>query len=128
MKKLIFFLILMSLSSLFMGISINGVMGHIYDFEFIGFPRSELTSSTKHYFLIILWLIAVISHIFIFMLPILIKKPHFTKALIFAPLTYFVLMGIINPVYSLLLVPALIIWLICLWINKNLNTQKAHLI
>ncbi|MBB6274232.1 hypothetical protein HDF26_004706 [Pedobacter cryoconitis] len=109
-----------------MGISINGLMGHIYYYEFISFPRVEFNSNQRVYFRLVLWAFVVLCHFIMFILPFLIKKSYFNKALFFAPLTYFVFMGIVNPFYGILLIPALIIWLICFWINKNRKVGDGY--
>lgn len=113
-------LILMILSSLFVGISINGQWMTLYGYEFFAVPgmiRNNTISTSQ----ITIWIVLLASHAIIFSLPFIQNKKIFRKALIFSPIIFLLAYAYLNAFNLLFLIPFLIIWIICLFKLRNMR-------
>lgn len=110
-------LIIMILLSFFSGITINGVSGAIYTYEFISLP--QMLSHQLSYLQLFLWIVIIIAHIGIVLLPFLVEKSFFKKMLLICPATFLAAYVILIVPYFILLMPFLIFWLISLQIAKK---------
>lgn len=110
--KLKIFLVLMILSSLFMGISINGHWGSLWQFEFVDFLQMRKLS--KMPFAVACWGAAVVSHIFIFILPFITRHRNFRRILWIAPIVYLLCMTMLSLLNALILIPFIVFWILSL--------------
>ncbi|WP_131536138.1 hypothetical protein [Pedobacter nototheniae] len=109
MKGIKLLLVLMIISSLFMGIKIKQ-WGFLFGFEFYEFPVKMLKhESIKN---ILAWGVLVFSHTIIFILPFITNKTYFNKALVLAPIIFICAFCILNIGFLILLFPFIIVWII----------------
>jgi len=114
-------LVLMIVLSLFMGISINGNWGFLYQFEFFDFLQLH-EKGFKDY---VLWGIIILSHIGIICLPFMVEKNYFRRILVYFPLIYWLGYLFLEAGYFILLIPFAAVWIVLLlYFKKNKSTVK----
>lgn len=127
MKKIIILLIVMIVLSLFSGISINQNWAFVFQFEFFDYPeilKDGLEDNVRN---IILWIIILLAHIGIVMLPFLTKSHHFNKLLLWFPLVYLLGYVFLSAEFVFLLIPFIIIWGITLRLSKKQNIKGKRI-
>jgi hypothetical protein len=119
MKKIIPFLICMTVFSCFAGMSINNNWFFTYQFELYDYPDVILArrSNIRD---ISLWLVLVLSHLGIVLLPFFTRQHSFRKLLLYLPTIYLIAYFLLRPEFLLLLIPFIIIWLLALRRERKL--------
>jgi len=127
MTKINFLLIVMILLSLFIGMSINRNWFFIYQLEFIDYPEILKDGREDNVRNIILWVIILLSHIGIIILPFLTKSRLFSKLLLWFPLIYLLSYVFFRAEVVFLLIPFIIIWVMTLRLcrKQNINGNIA---
>ncbi|SFA39583.1 hypothetical protein SAMN04488511_101476 [Pedobacter suwonensis] len=127
MTKINFLLIVMILLSLFIGMSINRNWFFIYQLEFIDYPEILKDGREDNVRNIILWVIILLSHMGIIILPFLTKSHLFSKSLLWFPLIYLLSYVFFRAEVVFLLIPFIIIWVMTLrlCIKQNINGNIA---
>ena len=106
-------LIIMLLLSLFVGIPINGQWSTLYLFEFFSIPEM-IRYGVISYPKIVIWIVLLLSHFGLFLLPFSIHKRWFMPLLIYSPIVFILSFTILEPFHLLYLIPFIIVWIICL--------------
>jgi hypothetical protein len=114
MKKYV--IILMILSSLFVGVKIK-TWTFLFQFELIDFPTKMLNHSNG--IEILLWCILILSHIGVFSLLFISNRTLYSTVLKIIPLIFVLSYSLINFIFFIFLIPFLILWLIALIQTKK---------
>lgn len=114
-NKLIITLVLLTLSSLFVGVPIKGWV-FLYEFEFNLFYPKFLTGEKIY---LILKLIILPVHILIILLPLLIGNKNFRILLYLLPPLFVLAFSLMSGLIFIILIPFIIIWIISLASAQN---------
>lgn len=111
-------LILLIILSLVSGIRING------DFELLYLSKYNAVISINRlsFVEILILLLLLISHLLIFSLPFLTKNEDFYTVLALAPPGFVLFYFILNVLSIFALIPFVILWLICLFLCKEIKS------
>lgn len=114
MRILTFLLVLLSF---FMGIPTNKGWFTLYGTEFSG-PISMLKAGNFPSNLFYLWILLLLSHLSIVLLPFLINKNYYKYLLYFCPLIFIGSYTIFAPLTLLFLIHFIIVWIILMFKTK----------
>ena len=126
---LIVTIILLTASSLFVSVSLNGgEKGRIYvwstDVAFIDAIFDG--KGTAGLYQVVLGLILLSLHTGVCLLPFFITKRYFFKALVFLPLAFIIFQMAVFTLIGFLFIPFFILWILNLVVYKQLNITRAN--
>ena len=125
---LILLLILLTASSLFVSVSLNGgAKGKIYLWSTeIAFIEAVFDGKASiNPYQVILGLGLLLLHAGVCLLPFFISKRYFFKALLFLPLAFMIFQMAVFIFIGFLLIPFFILWILTLIVYKQLNITRA---
>ena len=123
MRKIIPFLIGMTIFSCFAGMSINRNWFFTYQFELFDYPEIILANRSNIRD-ISLWMILVLSHLGIVLLPFFKRYHSFRKLLLYLPISYLAAYFLLRPEFLFLLIPFIILWLLSLRRERKLRRVR----
>lgn len=111
-------LVLLIFLSLYMIVPINGASDSLYLSEYNSIISIHRLSFVENLILLLL----LISHLLIFLLPFLTKNKSFYTILTLAPIAFVILRVLLSIYIIFALVPFIILWLICLFLRKEIKS------
>ena len=126
---LILLLIILTASSLFVSVSLNGgEKGRIYVWstEVVFIEAIFDGKGTAGLYQVVLVLILLSLHAGVCLLPFFITKRYFFKALVFLPLAFIIFQMAAFILIGFLLIRFFILWILNLAVYKQLNITRAN--
>jgi hypothetical protein len=119
--------ILLIIFSIIGGFSINGEWSFLYQFEFIDYPKF-ISTGQENITGIIGWVLLLIGHCGIIVLPFITRKHYFWPVVVGSPLLFIIAFVAMATVFALLfLAPFILVWIIALALAGN-SRQIKHVI
>ena len=115
-------LVLLIALTLFMGVPINGATNLLYGFEYASIGQISGLNFLERLILLIL----LISHLFIFLLPLLTRSKNFFNILTFAPISFVLSYFLLNLFMIFALIPFIFMWVICLFLRKEFKIKSSE--